>query len=368
MHRRVRFLSLVLLALSLVLAGCGTAQRVVEEAVQEAVSESAEQAASSSEPTSSKGGKGTEATPEATAAPAEEQEPAEEPSPEEAEIDPDEVTAFDTLDSYRMTQAMRWQAETDEGTEEGEMRWEIAYVREPAAMHWIMSGSEGPGADDETYMEMIQVEGTSYVNYDGDEWMAITSDEDLGDVWSHSPDDLVDSDSQRVGTETVNGYRCVHYRSTDTAAYFGMGQLTEADYWVSTEHDVVVRGVVGWLVDDVDGESGEWHMEWNITDINEPITIVAPEGVAKPGLPEDVPLMPGASNVSSMMGMTNFEVEATADEVTTFYMEALEDNGWTHGDSPIPSMHSFSKDGRELTLMIDDESTPTEVTIMIAEG
>jgi len=30
-------------------------------------------------------------------------------------------------------------------------------------------------------------------------------------------------------------------------------------------------------------------------------------------------------------------------------------------------MHAFNKDGRELTLMIDDEQTPTAVTIMIAE-
>ena len=368
MHHRVRFLSLVVLVFALMVTGCGTAQRVVEEAVQEAVSEAVEEVASSEEPTSSKGGKGSETTSQPTAEPEEDDEPTEEPSSEEEAFDPDEVTAFDALDSYRMTQIMRWQAETDEGTDEGEMRWEIAYVREPAAMHWIMSGSEGPGADDELYMEMIQVEGASYMNYGDEEWMAMTSDEDLGDVWSYAPGDFVDSDSQRVGTETVNGYRSVHYRSTDTAAYFGMGQLTEADYWVSTEHDVVVRGVVGWVVDDMeDGESGEWHMEWDVTDINEPITIVAPEGVAKPGLPEDVPLMAGASNVSSMMGMTNFEIEATAEEVTAFYMEALEDNGWTHEESPLPIMHAFNKDGRELTLMIDDEQTPTAVTIMIAE-
>ncbi|MGC9361267.1 MAG: hypothetical protein ACP5G7_12995, partial [Anaerolineae bacterium] len=139
MHRRVRFLSLVVLIFALMVTGCGTAQRVVEEAVQEAVSEAVEEAASSAEPTSSKGGKGTEATPRPTAVAEEEEEPAEEPSSEEEAIDPDEVTAFDALDSYRMTQAIQWQTETDEGSDEGEMRWEIAYVQDPPAVQRIVA-------------------------------------------------------------------------------------------------------------------------------------------------------------------------------------------------------------------------------------
>ncbi|MGC9361154.1 MAG: hypothetical protein ACP5G7_12430, partial [Anaerolineae bacterium] len=225
----------------------------------------------------------------------------------------------------------------------------------------------GPDVAEETSVETISLDGATYINY-GDKWIAMTAEEEtLEDPWFYSPDQYVSGDSQRVGTDTVNGYRCVHYRARETDALLGIEHLAEADYWVSTEHDIVVRGIVSWIVDTADGESGEWHMQWDITEINEPITIVAPEGVAKPGLPEDVPLMPGASNVSSMMGITSFEIDATADEVAAFYMEALEGNGWTHEESPIPVMHSFSKDSRELTLMLDDEQTPTAVTIMIAE-
>ncbi|MCD6302399.1 MAG: hypothetical protein J7M15_02610 [Anaerolineae bacterium] len=362
MRRRVRLVSIVLVLFALVLTGCTIAQRAVEEAV----SEVAEEATSITEPTSSKGGKGSETTSQPTAAPEQEDEPAGEQPVEEGAIAPDEVTAFDKLDSYRMTQVMQWETESDEGSEQGEVSWEVAYVRDPAAMQWRMTGREGPDASDETSMEMIQVEGVTYINY-GDGWMAITNEEEIVDPWTYSPDDYVFGDSQRVGTETVNGYHCVHYRAPDTEALLGVGRVTEADYWVSTKYDIVVRGIVGWEVSSGDDESGEWHMQWDITEINEPINIVAPEGVAKPGLPDDVPLMAEASNVSSMMGITSFEIDATAEEVANYYLEALENNGWTHGDSPLPTMHSFSKDGRDLTLIIDDESTPTSVTIMIAE-
>lgn len=360
MHRRVRTICALLVLCALLVSGCTSAKRTLEKA-EEAVSGVAEGAATSAAATPAKGGKG-----EAEPTPLQEQEPSEEEPSEEEAIDPEEVTAFDRLNSYRMTQVMRWNVEDKDGTEEGEMLWEIAYVRQPPAMHWRMRGREGPDAEEESWMEMIWVDGATYMNF-GEGWMAMTSQDEMENPWTHSPDDYISGDSQRVGTETVNGYRCVHYRARDTEALLGIGQVTEADYWVSTEHDVVVRSIVKWAATDGEGRSGQYDLQWDITEINEPISIVAPEGVAKPGLPEDVPLMAGATNLSSMMGITTFDIDATAEEVTTFYMEALADNGWTHEDSAIATMHSFSKDGRSLTLMIDDEETPTSVTIMISE-
>jgi len=369
MSRRVQLLTVLLILVALVLSGCNAAQQALEKAVEDAVEGAAGQIAESvtgsesseegSESTATTGGKGGATTASATATPQE--EPAEEET-----IDANRATDLERLDSYRMAQVIDWKAETDEGSEEGRMRWEIAYVREPRAMHWRMMGQEGPDADEESWMEMIWIDGVTYMNY-GDEWMAFSSDdEDMAEAWGYAPEDVVTDDSQRIGTETVNGYRSVHYRATGMGLALA-GELRQADYWVSTEYDVVVRGIVQWI-STVGDDSGEWNMQWDVTDINEPIVITAPEGVDKPGLPDDVPLMPGASNVSSMMGFTNFETDATAAEVTEFYMQALEDNGWTFESSMIETMHSFNKEGRSLTLMIDDESTPTTVTIMIGEG
>jgi len=130
MSRRVQLLTVLLILVALVLSGCNAAQRALEKAVEEVVEGAVGQIAESvtgsegNEPTVTAGGKGGATTASATATPQE--EPAEEET-----IDADRATDLDRLDSYRMAQVIDWKAETDEGSEEGRMRWEIAYVREP---------------------------------------------------------------------------------------------------------------------------------------------------------------------------------------------------------------------------------------------
>jgi len=368
MLRRVRTVWVLLVVVALLLAGCGAAQRAVEKAVGEAVEGAVSQVAESvtsaeAEPTPAKGAKGASST-QPTPAPTEDEEPTDEPEADDDDLDVSQVSALDLLDSYRMVQRITWTSEDESGTDQGTMEWQVSYVREPAAVHWLMSGAEGPDSE-ETYMEMIQVAGETYANF-GDEWMAMTTEDPVENPWSQAASGYITDDAKRVGRDTVNGYECIHYRTEEADSFAGVGHIGQGEYWLSTEYDIIVRGIASWSLDS-DEESGEWEVEWNVTDINEPISITAPEGVSKPGLPEDVPLMPGAANVSSFAGISSFEIDATAAEVSEFYMGALEDNGWTYESSMIETMHTFSKEGRSLTLMVDDESTPTTVTIMLGE-
>jgi hypothetical protein len=142
------------------------------------------------------------------------------------------------------------------------------------------------------------------------------------------------------------------------------GQL---DTWASTEYNVVVRMTAGWKYRDAADVLTEFYLESDLTDINEDITIEAPEGVDMPGLPEDIPLMDGATEVNAITGITSFQVPATLEEVTAFYQEAMPDNGWTQaeGGGAIPSMLSYEKDGRTATIMMGAEDGETSVTIMV---
>jgi hypothetical protein len=267
------------------------------------------------------------------------------------------------LDSYRMTQIIRWRTEDEDGTDEGQMHVEIAFVREPRAVQWrVVESADG----DAEAFSMIWVDGIVYMG-SGDEWMAVASDEDMGDPWTMPPEQYVSRHSKRVGTETINGVRTVHYRDEGLEfSITGLGHVTQADYWISEEHDIVVRTVVLWTGEDEDGYDMHYEMQWDITEINQPITITAPEGVAKPGLPDDVPLMAEATDVQSMSGFNSFEVDADVQEVTEYYLEALPDHGWTL-DEDLGVMLMFSKGDRSLILMIDDSGSPVRVTIMINE-
>ncbi len=370
MKRKIGAIRLIfiLALLALLISGCGAVQRAVVDVVEEAVSEVTEQAKEAVSPTEAAPATPTD-TPakaeEAPTAPAAPTTAAGEGAPEEGEaeepaLDPLAVTDFDRLDSYRMTQVIRWQTEDEDGTDEGQMHVEIAFVREPRAMQWqVIESADG---DAESF-SMIWVDGIVYMG-SGDEWMAVASDEDMGDPWSMPPEQYVSRHSKRVGTESINGVRTVHYRDEGLDfSITGLGHVTQADYWISEEYDVVVRTVVIWTGEE-DGYDMRYEMQWDITEINQPITITAPEGVARPGLPDDVPLMAGATDVQSMSGFTGFEVDADVQEVTEYYLEALPDQGWVL-DEDMGVMLMFSKGDRSLMLMIDDSDAPVKVTIMI---
>jgi len=365
MSRTIRWIGIVLILTALLSSGCSRARQAAEDAIGDAVGDLVGRVSEGVEGTrTATPGIGEPVPAQPTAAP---EQPSDGGDDVGEALDPEEVTAYDQLGSYRLTQRMQWQIQRQEDTEEGGWLLEVAYVREPPAMHWRMTGKEGPDDEDAGTMEMIWVDGATYMSF-GDEWMAMVNEEDMQNPWSDPPQAYIASNSERVGIETVNGYRCIHYRAKEDAAILGVGAVASGEYWVSEEHNVVVRSIVEWTGADASGEEGRWTLQWDLTDINQPITITAPEGVSKPGIPEDVPLMPGATNVSSMMGMNSFEVEATADEVTEFYMQALEENGWTFDSSVMDTMHVFTKGNRALTLMINADETPTSVVIMIEEN
>ncbi len=369
--RKVSAIRLILTfaLLALLLSGCGAIQRAVVDAVEEVVSEGIEQVKEAASPAEAAPATPTdtpakaEDAPTAPAAPAAPTTAPKESEPDESAIDPLAVTDFDRLDSYRMTQIIRWQTKDEDGIDEGQMHMEIAFVREPRAMQWrIVESADG---DAESF-SMIWVDGVIYMG-SGDEWMAVASDEDMGDPWTMPPEQYVSRQSKRIGVETINGMRTVHHRVVGQDLMLtGLGHVTQADYWISEEHDIVVRSIVVWTGKDEDGYEMHYEMQWDVTEINQPIAITAPEGVARPGLPDDVPLIAGAMDVQSMGGFTGFEVDADAQDVMEYYLEALPDHGWTL-DEDMGFMLTFSKGDRNLMLMIDDSDTPVSVTIMINE-
>jgi hypothetical protein len=107
-----------------------------------------------------------------------------------------------------------------------------------------------------------------------------------------------------------------------------------------------------------------------LTQINEPIEIRAPEGVQKPGLPEDIPLIEGAEDISAIGDMVSFSVARSTEDVSEFYTEAFADNGWAaeEAEGALPGLLTFTKDTRTATLMIAEEDGRSNVIIMLAAG
>ena len=66
----------------------------------------------------------------------------------------------------------------------------------------------------------------------------------------------------------------------------------------------------------------------------------------------------------AMAGIVGFEVEAALADVSAFYREQMEIEGWTL-DSEYEGMLNYSKDGRTAMIMLSESDDMTEGSIMV---
>ena len=303
--------------------------------------------------------------------------PSEKPTdkPEEEDVDDTglDLKSADMFDSYRETSKMTTK---EEG--KAEEWWEITieYERKTPAKRMIMRGSDDEGEPSQT--EMIQIGDTTYMNT-GDEWIAMqqTGEDIVADEYSFwgDPGSFMGSGRCKFkGNDKIDGLTAKHYRCTDkllfaehpdpSGAQIESGQI---DTWVSTKYDVAIKTIVEWKGVTSEGAKIEFKMEFQLTDINKPINIEAPAGVAAPSVPEDVPIIEGAANLNLMGNIITYETTKSSDDVSAFYKAEMVAKGWKEEAGMMPMMLQFTKGERSAQIMIAGEEQKTGVTIMIGE-
>jgi len=361
--RKNRTLALVILVslLALLTMSCALTDLLKKEAtekIEEVVSEE---------------GKGTPPSVKTVEAKEEAPTKASEPTAESDDEGPPDLASVIELDSYRQ----RIKMEGKHGDEPHSTDMLIEYVADPPAQRTVVSGTD-PEEGEDMSMEFIQIGDTTYMGGPDGEWMAMTSGDspDMTEMGLMDLEDNFYSDECKYkGKEKVNGLETRHYQCNEKAlmAMPTMGggtiQDAEGDVWVSTKYNVAVKMIFSWKGKDNEGVAIEGRLEMNLTDINKPIKIEAPEGVEKPGLPDDIPMMNGAHDVNAMMGMVNFIVDKPAADVAKYYKSAMPKNGWKfdEGASMGDNMLSFTKGDRSANVMLNEEDSATNVTIMVQE-
>jgi hypothetical protein len=293
-------------------------------------------------------------------------------------VDSDALTQ---LESYRAT--LQWRIEADDGTVT-ELEMAQSMTRDPAAQRFVMSSEDGD-------IEFIQIEDQMWIRF-GEEWIQSSAGEDMGadeqfdemismgDDWAAG---MNEDDYDYLGKETVNGIQTRHYQAEYNETWLNLFDMTGdevgniesgvADIWVADEANLpkfTVKFVIT-MEGNIDEEtgSGALTMTMEVTDINEPITIEPPEGVAVGGLPDDLPLYPDAAEVTSMGAMTIFTAPDDIETVNEFYEEALTDNGWVSTGEGLSSDElinsSWEKGDQTLTLTISSGDEGTDVMIMV---
>lgn len=312
------------------------------------------------------GGRTATPPPEATSAPpsggqptAPSGSPTEESATEEApplEIAPN---ALENLNSYRSRLVWR---QTVEGGATEVLTMEQEETREPAARRIVITseGGESPGT-----VEFVQIGDTSWMcSPDSGCIQTQQSAEEASEFGGgifFQPEDFASSDYEYVGRDTVNGVRSRHYTlklTPEMLAAMVQGDVTavKADIWVADEAGMpnyVTRMTVSWEGTQEDGKKiqGDWTYE--IYDVNKPITIEPPEGAA--GVPEDIPLYPGATDQTIMGNLIMFSSADPVEDVAEFYRNEMPGQGWTEGqESTLGNIVSqeWTKGDRKASLMI----------------
>ncbi|MDY6875386.1 MAG: hypothetical protein SWK90_04165 [Chloroflexota bacterium] len=276
------------------------------------------------------------------------------------------TSGLESLDSYRGYFKMTFDGTTGGEAEHATYEMNTEYVRDPFAQRIVMQV-----ADTEEDFEIVYIGDKQYILFGEGQCMSTSAEEsDAMDMEIFAPEDVIGGleNARRVWPdEQVNGILCSHYTFDETGVAWAGFAHAEGEVWVAVDGDYVVRYIL-----EADGKDpateDEGHIEWEyeISDVNVPITIEPPPGCEI--TESEFPIMSDATDMTTMGGMTMYTSASPLDDVLAFYQEQMEANGWSDtGDTFITSdtaMLSYTKDERVVTIALSTEDGAVSVIIM----
>ncbi len=285
---------------------------------------------------------------------------------------------LDSLNSYRATFTMSFAGKDANGQpQQGAWSFVEEFSKNPPAKRTRFTGSETGDIGTETGFELVEVDGKTYSIF-GDACASADSESAPVADTTFSPSAVIGDirSSQLVGVENVNGVPAKHY-IVDLSEILALGTYTQAkaETWVADPGGFVVKytfeatGAGALLFGTGDGE-GTLQWDYEVTDINRPVDIAAPENCG--GAPSDIPLMPDAVDTSAFGDLTLYSSASTFADVVAFYKEQMPANGWAE-DSAADEVATdtfttlnFTKDGRTASITITRDTSADATSVLIS--
>ena len=203
---------------------------------------------------------------------------------------------LDSLNSYRAAMTMTFDGSRDGQPLREELVWTEEVVRQPTALR-ITYSSEADRGD---LLEIVSTGGRTYTLLE-DECLNTQVEGDPKTLIGFEPSAFFGSLSAQsdLGVETIDGIPVRHYRADTSGLGFASGFTdAHADMWVAEAGGYVVRyvfegrGSSADLFGRGDTTPGAVRIEYQVSDVNQAITIAAPEscGSLRPDVPHYVSL------------------------------------------------------------------------------
>ena len=284
----------------------------------------------------------------------------------EEEIELSSVTSgLQSLDSYRAHFKMAVTDTAGGGTEEWAYEMDMEVVRDPFAQHMVIQGVAAEGA-----FEMFQIGDQRYIALGEGQCISTSAEGEAMGAEMFEPGDVIGglSNARRVRPDQdVNGIRCRHYKFNETALVWRGFTKAEGEVWVAVEGEYVVKYAL--QAEGKDPASGkEGHLDWvyEIRDVNEPISIEPPAGCG--AAESEYPMMPDATDVSTMENVVMYTSASSLDDVLAFYKGQMPANGWSETRDSFTSegtaMQSYTKEGVTVSLTLTEQDGKVSVLIM----
>lgn len=301
------------------------------------------------------------------------------PSEEDADASldlADEETSLKGLKSYKSTWSFEWTGKKD--GQDQTVKWLTAesYTADPLATYSKFETSDSLEPSQGGVMEFYQIGSKSYMVSEQDGKPQCTA---FSSADSTPTSSMLDrsafgsiSNGKLVGEETVNGIRTKHYQYDEKATGMNLYTKLTGDVWVAVDGGYVVKDVADWegnLLGLLGGSSttdvgkGRWTRE--VTEINQPFEITAPEGCDNPA--EALPMMADATEETSFGAMTTYKTASKLADVLKFYQDEMGKAGWkAEGDGMTTGEFAtlaFTRDGKKANIVLTRDGDNTAVMI-----
>ncbi len=299
---------------------------------------------------------------------------AEEPSQPPAtggEAAPGEVQDIAALaQSYRITIHTTWQPENGDAETNDVI---LEHTSNPPAEHMSISSPDGN-------FETFQIGDEAWFCSEGDCFYSQGVSEESPITETFQTDFLNDASTytQKVGTETVNGFKATHYIITlppEVEQSIAEGEMSNMrpEVWI-TEAGKYPPFMIRWTAtwdETRNGVAGKGSLTYEVSDVDGDFTITPPENSGGNGGENNggsnlggMPAYPGAQVTASMSGYSMMSTADAPQTVSDYFVQNLPDQGWTlQSNDSLGDMYiqTWAKEGQTLsiTIMPDDEGTTT---------